>query len=66
MILGGIFLTRPLFRFIHAAHLREMYTALALLIVVGISFLMMLVGLSPALGAFLAGMLLGRRIPRRL
>ncbi len=35
-----------------------MYTALALLIVVGISFLMMLVGLSPALGAFLAGVVL--------
>jgi CPA2 family monovalent cation:H+ antiporter-2 len=35
-----------------------MYTALALMIVVGISFLMMLVGLSPALGAFLAGVVL--------
>lgn len=58
VILAGIFLTRPVFRFIHAAHLREMYTALALLIVVGISFLMMLVGLSPALGAFLAGVVL--------
>ena len=58
VILGGIFLARPLFRFIHAAKLREMYTALALLIVVGISFLMMLVGLSPALGAFLAGVVL--------
>jgi CPA2 family monovalent cation:H+ antiporter-2 len=58
IILTGIFLTRPVFRFIHAARLREMYTALALLIVVGISFLMMLVGLSPALGAFLAGVVL--------
>ena len=58
VILAGIFLTRPVFRFIHAAHLREMYTAVALLIVVGISFLMMLVGLSPALGAFLAGVVL--------
>lgn len=58
IIFAGIFLTRPLFRFIHAAHLREMYTALALLIVVGISFLMNLIGLSPALGAFLAGVVL--------
>ncbi|MEL7127726.1 MAG: monovalent cation:proton antiporter-2 (CPA2) family protein [Pseudomonadota bacterium] len=58
VILAGIFLTRPVFRFIHAARLREMYTALALLIVVSISFLMMLVGLSPALGAFIAGVVL--------
>jgi CPA2 family monovalent cation:H+ antiporter-2 len=58
IILAGIYLTRPLFRFIHAARLREMYTALALLIVIGISFGMTLVGLSPALGAFLAGVVL--------
>ena len=58
IIITGVFFTRPVFRFIHAANLREMYTALALLIVVGISFLMMLVGLSPALGAFLAGVVL--------
>ena len=58
IILTGIYLTRPVFRFIHAARLREMYTALALLIVVGIAYLMNLVGLSPALGAFLAGVVL--------
>ena len=58
VILAGVYLTRPVFRYIHSARLREMYTALALLIVVGISFLMMLVGLSPALGAFLAGVVL--------
>ncbi len=58
IILTGIYLTRPVFRFIHQARLREMYTALALLIVVGIAFLMNLVGLSPALGAFLAGVVL--------
>ncbi|WP_425044084.1 monovalent cation:proton antiporter-2 (CPA2) family protein [Primorskyibacter sp. S87] len=58
VVLAGIYLTRPLFRFIHATHLREMYTALALAIVVGISLLMTLVGLSPALGAFLAGVVL--------
>ncbi|MEP5630342.1 MAG: monovalent cation:proton antiporter-2 (CPA2) family protein [Tateyamaria sp.] len=58
VILAGVFLTRPVFRFIHATRLREMYTALALLIVVSISFLMMIVGMSPALGAFLAGVVL--------
>lgn len=58
VIVIGVYLTRPLFRFIHTTRLREMYTALALLIVVGISFLMTLVGLSPALGAFLAGVVL--------
>ncbi len=58
IIIVGVFFTRPVFRFIHSAKLREMYTALALLIVVGISFLMTLVGLSPALGAFLAGVVL--------
>ncbi len=58
IVLAGIYLTRPVFRFIHTTHLREMYTALALTIVVGISLLMTLVGLSPALGAFLAGVVL--------
>ncbi|WP_339852977.1 cation:proton antiporter [Roseovarius nubinhibens] len=58
IIVFGVYLTRPIFRFIHAAKLREMYTALALLIVVSISFLMNLLGLSPALGAFLAGVVL--------
>ncbi len=58
IIVTGVYLTRPVFRFIHAANLREMFTALALLIVVGISFVMGLVGLSPALGAFLAGVVL--------
>ncbi|ATG42621.1 glutathione-regulated potassium-efflux system protein KefC [Phaeobacter piscinae] len=58
IVLAGVYLARPVFRFIHASNLREMYTALALMIVVGISFLMTLVGLSPALGAFLAGVVL--------
>ena len=58
VILGGIYLTRPLFRYIHGAHLRELYTVVALLIVVGIASLMILVGLSPALGTFLAGVVL--------
>lgn len=58
VILAGIYLTRPLFRYIHQARLREMYTALALLMVVSIAVLMEMVGLSPALGTFLAGVVL--------
>ena len=58
VVFFGIFAARPLFRFIHAARLREIYVAFALLIVVGIAFLMTLVGLSPALGTFLAGVVL--------
>jgi CPA2 family monovalent cation:H+ antiporter-2 len=58
VILGGHFLTRPLFRLIAASRLREIFTAAALLIVVGIALLMTLVGLSPALGTFLAGVVL--------
>jgi CPA2 family monovalent cation:H+ antiporter-2 len=58
IILAGIYLTRPVFSYIHHARLREMYTALALLIVVGIAVLMLLVDLSPALGTFLAGVVL--------
>ncbi|NNL18320.1 MAG: potassium transporter [Boseongicola sp.] len=58
VVLFGIFATRPLFRFVHFARLRELYVAFALLIVMGIAFLMILVGLSPALGTFLAGVVL--------
>jgi len=55
---AGIWLTRPLFHFIHTARLREMYTAFALLIVIGTALLMTLAGLSPALGTFMAGVVL--------
>lgn len=58
VIFGGRFLARPVFRFIAGARLPEVFTAFALLLVVGISLLMSLVGLSPALGAFLAGVVL--------
>ncbi|QCO57664.1 potassium transporter (plasmid) [Pseudorhodobacter turbinis] len=58
IILVGHFLTRPIFRFIHASRLPEMSTFISLLMVLGIAFLMMLVGLSPALGTFLAGVVL--------
>jgi len=58
IVIFGVFVMRPLFRFVHIARLRELYTAFALLIVVGIAFLMIMVGLSPALGTFLAGVVL--------
>ena len=58
VVFGGRWLTRPLFRFIARAQLRELFTAAALMIVVGIALLMSLVGLSPALGAFVAGVVL--------
>lgn len=58
VIVVGQYLIRPVFRYVHAARLREMDTAVALLLVVGIASLMILVGLSPALGTFLAGVML--------
>ncbi|MCF3974065.1 monovalent cation:proton antiporter-2 (CPA2) family protein [Paracoccus salsus] len=58
VILLGQYLIRPIFRFVIASRLPEMETAMALLIVVGIASLMILVGLSPALGTFLAGVML--------
>lgn len=58
IVLAGTYLMRPVFRYIFTARLRELYTALALLIVLGIALLMSLVGLSPALGTFLAGVVL--------
>lgn len=58
VILAGHFLTRPIFQYIHLSRLREMYTAVSLLFVVGVAVLMNLVGLSPALGTFVAGVVL--------
>lgn len=54
----GRFVLRPLFKLIAQTKLRETFTALALLIVSGATILMHRVGLSPALGAFLAGVVL--------
>jgi Kef-type K+ transport system membrane component KefB/voltage-gated potassium channel Kch len=62
---GGRYLVRPLFRFIAKARLREIFTASALLIVVAVASLMQIVGLSPALGAFLAGVVLAESEFRR-
>ena len=58
VIVIGRFLTRPLMRLIAQANVREIFTAFALLLVIGIAQLMTLAGLSMALGAFLAGVLL--------
>lgn len=58
VVVGGSQLTRQLFRFISMANLRELFTATALMIVIGIDLLMTLVGLSPALGTFMAGVVL--------
>ena len=58
IILGGRFLVRPIFRFIALTRLHEIFNAAALLLVVGIALAMEQVGLSPALGTFLAGVVL--------
>ena len=58
VVIVGSYLTRPIFRFIAMAKLRELFTAAALLIVIAIALLMVVVGLSPALGTFLAGVVL--------
>lgn len=58
MILGGRYLLAPLFRLIARSGVRETFTAVALLLVVGSALLMNWLGLSAALGAFIAGMVL--------
>lgn len=58
IIIGGRFFIRPLFRIIAGTQLRELFTASALLLVVAIAVLMTQVGLSPALGTFVAGVVL--------
>ena len=54
----GRFITPPLMRLIARSEVREIFTALALLLVIGIALLMDRAGLSMALGAFIAGVLL--------
>lgn len=58
IVLAGRYAITPLFRLIATTNLRELFTATALLLVVGVALLMETVGLSPALGAFLAGVVL--------
>jgi glutathione-regulated potassium-efflux system ancillary protein KefC len=65
IVIGGRLLLRPLFRWIARSKTPEIFTAASLLLVVGIAALMLLVGLSMALGAFLAGVLLAESEYRR-
>lgn len=58
IIVGGRYLMRPVFRIVAATRLREVFTAMALLLVIGIALAMQTVGLSPALGTFVAGVVL--------
>ncbi|MCK0201834.1 monovalent cation:proton antiporter-2 (CPA2) family protein [Ornithobacterium rhinotracheale] len=56
--LAGKYIIEPLLRIIAKTRLQELFTASALLLVMGVSYLMEMVGLSPALGAFIAGVVL--------
>ncbi len=58
IVILGHYLTRPIFRYIAQTRLPEIFTAFALLLVIGIALLMAAVDLSMALGSFLAGVLL--------
>jgi glutathione-regulated potassium-efflux system ancillary protein KefC len=65
IVLGGRLLLRPLLRWIAKSKTPEIFTAASLLLVVAIAALMQLVGLSMALGSFLAGVLLAESEYRR-
>jgi glutathione-regulated potassium-efflux system ancillary protein KefC len=65
IVLGGRLALRPLFRWIARSNTPEIFTAAALLLVVAIAALMQFIGLSMALGAFLAGVLLAESEYRR-
>ncbi len=65
IVLGGRLLLRPALRWIAGSRTPEIFTAAALLLVVAIAALMQAVGLSMALGAFLAGVLLAESEYRR-
>lgn len=58
MLIGGRYLLRPVFRFIAASGVREVFTAATLLLVLGSALFMDALGLSMALGTFIAGVLL--------
>jgi monovalent cation:proton antiporter-2 (CPA2) family protein len=58
VVLAGRYVVRPMFQFLARARLRESFTTAALMLVVAVAWLMQLVGLSPALGTFLAGVML--------
>ncbi|VVP80511.1 Glutathione-regulated potassium-efflux system protein KefC [Pseudomonas fluorescens] len=58
VVIGGRYLLRPVFRIVAKSNLPEVSTATALLVVIGTAWLMGIAGISMALGAFLAGLLL--------
>ena len=58
IILSGHFLARPVFRYIAKTRSNELFIATALLLVVGTTVIMQTIGLSPALGTFIAGVVL--------
>ena len=58
VIVAGHYLSRPIFKFAASSGLPEIFTATTLMLVIGVAALMSLVGLSPALGTFLAGVIL--------
>ena len=58
LIVGGRYLLRPIFRIVAESGLHDIFTATALLVVMGSAYIMELAGISMALGAFLAGLLL--------
>jgi glutathione-regulated potassium-efflux system protein KefB len=58
VVLVGRFVIRPVFRLVASIHSQELFTATALLIVLGTALIVSKVGMSMALGAFLAGVLL--------
>ncbi len=58
IVFSGRLLLRPILRWVAASNLHEIFTACALMLVVGVALLMQFVGLSPALGAFVAGVVL--------
>jgi len=58
LFIAGRYLIRPAFRLIAASRMREIFTAAGLFIVLGVAVLMQQIGLSAALGTFIAGVLL--------
>lgn len=65
MILSGRYLSPHIFRLIATARISEIFTAFALALIIGITLLMKSVGVSPALGAFIAGVVLANSEYRR-
>ena len=64
LVVAGLYLLNPLFRVLAAARAREVMTGAALLVVLGAALLMDMGGLSTAMGAFIAGVLLSGSVFR--